>query len=118
MKLAIVGGRDYNNYENVKYHVLRYFNSERNSLFDEVISGGAGGADALAKQLAKEMNIKYTEFPADWETHGKAAGPIRNEQIMQYTDKVIAFWDGQSKGTMSAINLARKYKKDTIIIYV
>ncbi len=118
MKLAIVGGRNYNDYENVKYHVLLYFVKERNIHFDEIVSGGASGADAMGKQLAKEMNIKYTEFPSDWNKHGKAAGPIHNEQIMQYTDKVIAFWDGQSKGTMNAINLARRLKKDTIIIYV
>lgn len=119
MKLAIVGGRDYNNYDNVVYHIFRYFRSGIIDIhFDEIVSGGASGVDAIAKKLATEMNIKYTEFPAAWNKHGKAAGPIRNEQIMQYTDKVIAFWDGQSKGTMSAINLARKYKKDTIIVYV
>lgn len=121
MKLAIVGGRDFNDYDKVKYNVIRYFTdkeTDRHPHFNEIVSGGASGADAMGKRLALEWNIKYTEFPADWNKHGKAAGPIRNEQIMQYTDKVIAFWDGESKGTMSAINLARKYKKDTIIIYV
>ncbi len=122
MKLAIVGSRDYNNYDKVIYYVSEYFGLGANGVggnyIIEVVSGGANGADALGKKLAKEYNIKYTEFPADWNKHGKAAGPIRNEQIMQYTDKVIAFWDGQSKGTMSAINLARKHKKDTVIIYV
>ena len=122
MKLAIVGSRDFNDYDKVIYYVSEYFGLGADGLFGnyitEVVSGGANGADALGKRLAKEYSIKYTEFPADWNKHGKAAGPIRNEQIMQYTDKVIAFWDGQSKGTMSAINLARKHKKDTIIVYV
>jgi hypothetical protein len=122
MKLAIVGSRDFNDYDKVIYYISEYFGLGADGLggnyITEVVSGGANGADALGKKLAKEYRIEYTEFPADWNKHGKAAGPIRNEQIMQYTDKVIAFWDGKSKGTMSAINLARKYKKDTIIIYV
>jgi len=117
MKLAIVGGRDYNDYDEVKGYVFKYFRDLTYSPY-EIVSGGANGVDALAKRLAEEYKLKYTEFPADWNKHGKAAGPIRNEQIMQYTDKVIAFWNGESKGTMSAINLARKHKKDTIIIYV
>ena len=116
MKLAIIGSRDFNDYEKVAYYVIKYF--ESGWAIDEIVSGGASGADALAKRIADEYRKVYTEFPADWKTHGKAAGPIRNEQIIQYADKVLAFWDGKSKGTMSSINLARRYKKDTIIIYV
>ena len=122
MKLAIVGSRDFNDYDKVIYHVSEYFGLGADGLggnyITEVVSGGANGADALGKKLAKEYSIKYTEFPADWDTHGKAAGYIRNEQIIKNSDKVIAFWDGKSKGTMHSINLARKHRKDTVIIYV
>jgi predicted Rossmann fold nucleotide-binding protein DprA/Smf involved in DNA uptake len=122
MKLAIVGSRDFDDYEKVIYYISEHFGLGADGLggnyITEVVSGGASGADVLGKRLAKEYNIKYTEFPADWNKHGKAAGYIRNEDIVKNSDKVIAFWDGKSKGTMHTINLARKYKKDTIIIYV
>lgn len=116
MKLAIVGSRDFNNYDAVVYNVSKYF--DYGCAISEIVSGGANGADALGKKLAKDLNIKYTEFPADWNTHGKSAGYIRNAEIVKNADKIIAFWDGKSKGTMHTINLARKHKKDTIIIYV
>jgi F0F1-type ATP synthase gamma subunit len=121
MKLAVVGSRSLTDYNKVKYNIIRYFTdkeTDRHPHFDEIISGGASGADALGKRLAHELNIKYTEFAADWNAHGKSAGYIRNEQIIKHSDKVIAFWDGKSKGTMHSINLARRYKKDTIIIYI
>lgn len=54
----------------------------------------------------------------DYATHGKAATHIRNRQIVDKSDKVIAFWDGGSKGTKSVIEYARKMKKDVRVIYV
>jgi hypothetical protein len=117
MKLAIIGSRDFNDYDKVVHYVDFHFCIDSNRV-DEIVSGGAKGADALGKKFANEFKLKYTEFPADWNKHGKSAGYIRNEQIIKHSDKVIAFWDGKSKGTMHSINLARKHKKDTIIIYV
>ena len=46
--------------------------------------------------------------PADWERHGKAAGPIRNAEMADVSDALIAFWDGQSCGTKSMIELAKR----------
>ena len=93
------------------------------SLWDEkieVISGGAKGADSLARKAALIMQpegVKYTEFPALWQTHGKAAGFIRNQQIVDACDVVLAFWDGKSRGTNHTIKLAKQAKKPTFIVY-
>lgn len=48
------------------------------------------------------------EFPADWNAHGKAAGPIRNQQMAQEADVLIAFWDGKSRGTKDMIEKATR----------
>lgn len=57
----------------------------------EIVSGGAKGIDTIAREYAKLNDIPYTEFPADWNAHGKAAGPIRNKQMAQYADVLLVF---------------------------
>lgn len=86
-----------------------------------IVSGGCRGADLLAKQYALNHNFKYVEFPADWNRYGKRAGYIRNDAMHRYISehekrKVIAFWDGQSKGTALNFDLARKYGNKLHII--
>ena len=108
MKLAIVGCRTFNDYEFVKKHVLELYDIKE---ITHIISGGATGVDTLAKQLSEEYHITFIEFKADWNTHGKAAGPIRNRVIIDNATHVIAFWDYQSKGTKSSINIAIAMKK-------
>ncbi len=109
MKLAIVGGRDFTNYELLCEKI-------ENLQIDEIVSGGAKGADTLAKRYAEEHNIPYIEFPADWKKHKKAAGPIRNSEIVNYCDKLIACWDGKSKGTSDSITKANRLNKFLFVI--
>lgn len=73
-----------------------------------IISGHASGADSLGEKFAADHNLQCELFPADWEHHGKAAGPIRNAEMAEVTDALIAFWDGQSRGTKSMIDLAKR----------
>lgn len=110
MKLAVVGGRDFDNYDLVQDAVLTLGITYGVCDFI-IISGGARGADALAKKLAQCWNYPYIEFPADWEKWGKRAGYIRNHDIVEACDKLIAFWDGKSKGTKHSIDLAEKAGK-------
>lgn len=70
----------------------------------EIVSGGAAGADQLAKRYAEENELKLTEFLPDYAKFGRAAPIRRNEQIVEYADEVIALWDGSSKGTARTIN--------------
>ena len=111
MKLAIVGGRDFNDYNKVKIW------GDMFRCHFHIISGGARGADTLAKKYALERFLPYIEFLPDWDKYGKAAGFIRNSQIVDACDMVLAFWDGKSRGTQDTITKAKKAKKPTFIVY-
>lgn len=106
LKTIIAGSRNITDYQKLK-DALSYFGVQKWS-FSEVVSGGAKGVDALGEQWAKEHNVPLTIFPADWQTHGKAAGPIRNRAMAQYADRLIVLWDGASKGTLNMIHEAEK----------
>ena len=103
MKLGIVGSRTFNDYEKLKSRV---------ALFDDVeliVSGGADGADSLGEKYADENQILLEKYPAEWKKFGKSAGYIRNLTMAEVGDALIAFWDGQSKGTKHMINIAYKH---------
>ena len=116
--LAIIGSRTFNSYSLLEDKFNLYFReAEELYTVDTVVSGGAAGADALAGQLAVDYGFKYIEFKPDYAKHGKIAPLVRNEEIIKNCDCVLAFWDSISRGTQNALNWAKKYKKDTIIIY-
>lgn len=75
-----------------------------------IIHGGAQGADDLAGRWALKNKVPTIVFPAKWNLHGKAAGPIRNTQMLVEgkPDEVVAFWDQKSKGTADMIKQARR----------
>lgn len=81
-----------------------------------VISGGANGVDSWAAEFATERGITVIEMRANWKKHGKGAGLKRNSEIVLGSDDVIAFWDGQSKGTMDTIRKAHKMKRPYCVI--
>ena len=69
----------------------------------EVVSGASGNVDKIGEFWAELMELPIKRFPADWDKHGKAAGPIRNRAMAEYADALIAVWDGESKGTANMI---------------
>ena len=73
----------------------------------EVVSGTARGVDSLGETWALSRGLPIKRFPADWGRHGKAAGYVRNREMSQYADALIAIWDTKSKGTGHMIDLAR-----------
>lgn len=75
---------------------------------EEVVSGGADGADHAGEVWASANDVPVTVFEADWDEHGRAAGPIRNDEMVDYADFVVAIWDGQSPGTSNTIETARE----------
>lgn len=103
MKVIIAGSRDFRNYPLLK-EKCDYILEGGNGI--EIVSGGARGADKMGEFYAKERGYGLKVFPADWEKFGKSAGFIRNKQMAEYSDTLICFWDGQSKGTQHMINLA------------
>lgn len=86
-----------------------------------IIQGGATGVDSLAKRFADEAGTTVITMKADWNEHGKAAGPIRNSEMIQYavedgeTAGLLAIWDGYSRGTWDCI---KKAQAKGLIIYI
>lgn len=73
-----------------------------------VVSGGARGVDTFAEVAAKARGLDTLIFHADWERLGRRAGPIRNERIIAHADRLVAFWNGSSRGTLNSLVLANR----------
>jgi hypothetical protein len=102
MKTIIAGSRHFNDYQKT-VDIIRQSGFQ----ITQVVSGGARGVDTLGEQWAGEDN--YIRFPANWTKHGKAAGPIRNQQMADYADALIAIYDSRtSRGTKDMIRRAKK----------
>ena len=119
--LAVVGSRSFDDYQLMEYEIDRIF--KRKWLDDPerrmcIVSGGARGADQLAKRYVKEHNkeVHYVEHPPDWKLHGKAAGKIRNVDIVKDSKMVLAFWDGKSKGTKHTLSVAQTLGTKTKVV--
>lgn len=82
----------------------------------EIISGGAKGADELAEKYAKLNSIPILIIKPNWSL-GRHAGLLRNTQIVEACDMLVAFWDGQSKGTLDSLKKAEKSAKQIKIVY-
>jgi hypothetical protein len=78
------------------------------------------GADGLGERYADENKLPVKLFPADWDKHGKKAGPMRNLNMAQYATNALIFWDGFSRGAEDMILKAKKYLtplKTTVVLY-
>lgn len=127
MKLGIVGGRDFNNFE-----LLCKSISDNNLKPSMIISGGAKGADTLAEKFANQFKIPKQIFYADWDNlkkkpikikhnefgkpYNALAGFNRNKLIVDTADIILAFWNGKSTGTKNTIDYAKEKQKQIIII--
>lgn len=109
MKVAVIGSRSFNDYQRLKDTLSKIDVSL-------LVSGGANGADKLGEQYANENNIPTKIFLPDWEKHGKAAGFLRNTDIINEAELVVAFWDQQSNGTRDSIQKAEKQGKKVMIV--
>ena len=108
MKLAIIGSRN--------LHVGN-FEKYLPKNVTEIVSGGAKGIDTDAEAYANQKGIKVTVFKPDYRRFRGGATHIRNKEIVNYADEVLAFWDGSSRGTKSVIEYCSEVgKKVTVII--
>lgn len=110
MRIAIVGSRDYPDPD----HIIEYVDGLPAGTV--VVSGAARGVDRIAAAAARTRGLEVVEYPADWQTYGKRAGMLRNSDIVDNADWVVAFWDGQSKGTKHTIQLAQSACKLAAIV--
>ena len=131
MKIPVVGSREF-----FKDKIHEFIDSKNQNLVTEIIaetfqdgtifiSGGANGVDSWAEKIINEINLGLTHttpipkiiLKPDWDKYGKRAGAIRNQKIVDEADKIIAFWDGKSKGSKITIDMAIKANKP-LDIYV
>jgi hypothetical protein len=115
MNIAIVGGRDFNDFDLMK-KVLVDFMDGNQTILNAVVSGGAKGVDTLAENFADEIGVEKIIFKPNFEKFGRFAALMRNTEIIENSDVVFAFWDGKSKGTLDSISKAKKMNKTLHII--
>lgn len=106
-KVIVAGGRGFDDYELLS-ETLYYLLDNKKPSEVEIVSGTCRGADLLGEEWAIKTDTSIKRFPADWDKHGKSAGYIRNSEMAEYSDALVAFWDGKSKGTSHMIDLAKK----------
>ena len=104
MKTIIAGSRTIDDYDAICQIII-----DSCFVITEVVSGTARGVDRLGEQWARENNILIKRFPANWSKYGKAAGPIRNEEMVKYAEAAIIVRSDHSKGATSMANLAKQY---------
>ena len=119
--LLIVGSRTIDDYPYIKAYLNNIIRSRYHGCDITVVSGGARGVDSLAERWADENRYQKMIINADWDKYGKRAGYIRNEEMHRFISEkderlVIAFWDGESRGTAQNFALAKKYKNELIIV--
>jgi len=123
VRVIVAGGRDFNDSE-YAFKSISHALSKIDRHVLKIVEGGATGADALGRKWAEINTIPYVTFEADWSSVDKEdaivrkrkdgvlynakAGFDRNEQMAKYSTHLIAFWDGNSRGTKGMIHLAKK----------
>jgi RES domain-containing protein len=103
MRTIIAGSRDIDDMK-----LLESAIAESKMDITIVVCGEARGVDWLGKEWAISRNIPVHSFPANWSLHGKSAGFIRNTEMAENADALIAVWDGESRGTKMMIDIAKK----------
>ncbi len=104
MKTIIAGSRSITDLS-----VIRRAVGDSGFKITEIVSGCAHGVDATAEALAPELHCTIRRFPADWGKFGKRAGYLRNTEMAQHADALIAIWDGKSPGTKHMLDIAAKH---------
>lgn len=112
INVAIIGSRAFNNFEVAEKCIdnIRSQEIKQNVTIENIVSGGAKGADTIAEKYADKHVINKLIFKPDWSI-GRHAGMLRNTEIIANSDAVIAFWDATSKGTLDSIKKSIKMKK-------
>lgn len=117
LRIIVAGSRTFNDYDLLESTLSDYLKENNNVT---IISGAAKGADQLGERFARKYRYNLKCFPAQWDTYGKSAGPIRNRKMAEYASEghgiLFAFWDGNSRGTKSMIELAKKYGLEVYVV--
>lgn len=117
-KLIVAGGRDFLDYTLLSHELMHLVIGPLAPYKDHdvsIVSGMARGADALGAKFARANGVQLYEFPADWDKHGKRAGFMRNEQMGNFADGLVAFYSG-SNGTGHMIKYMHSLNKPVWVI--
>lgn len=117
--LAIVGYRGFTNEEtfnNIMQHLIQTYDVLKD--VKTIISGGAVGVDTLAKRWALRNGYEFIEICPDYKTYGNRAPLIRNKEIVQRANEVVALPSSQSKGTKHTISCAKEQHKKCYIVNI
>lgn len=104
-KVIIAGSRGFSNYKLLREQCNKYLREKKKTSNIIIVSGHARGADTLGEKYAQDEGFDLEIYPAQWKKLGKQAGYRRNEQMAEVADALIAFWDGESKGTKHMIDI-------------
>lgn len=104
MRVIVCGSRAWTNREQIAERLSELPGTST------IVHGAAKGADRIAAQEGQKLGLLIEEHPADWQTHGKRAGVIRNEEMAKLgADLCLAFWDGRSRGTSDMVDRAERH---------
>ena len=117
MKLIIAGSRYIDPVDACRVITEQFVKRCLFGVVTEIVHGGCRGVDAGAAIFASDSYPKRV-FPADWKSHGKAAGPIRNAQMAEYGDRLLLIWDGTSRRSASMKREMEKRGKPVIEVIV
>jgi len=112
MKTIIAGSRKITRYAFIEEAV-----AQSHFVITEVVSGCAEGVDLSGEEYAEHNNIPIKRFPADWKGFGYAAGKIRNHEMADYAEALIAIWNGKSPGTRHMIETAHDAGLEVFVYY-
>lgn len=112
MRILICGSRNWTDKARIRAIIQLLVQTYTNVI---IIAGECIGVDLMTKSIALEMNLTYHGYPANWNAHGKAAGPIRNRQMLEEgkPDMIVAFSDdiANSKGTKNMLSISKKHPR-------
>lgn len=113
-RVIVAGGREFKDYQLLEKTLDDFLQDRKEPT--RILCGMAHGADELGLLYAHWHNYELEKHPAKWDIHGKRAGFIRNEEMANNADALIAFWDGKSHGTKDMIKRAKKHGLDIRVI--
>ena len=114
--VVISGSREFTEFDKFATALDEVLKTYRSKSYIRLFEGGARGIDRLARTYAIMRKVRHERFHADWDKFGKRAGILRNIEMINAGDMVVAFWDGQSKGTKHAIDYAIKKRKRLVVV--
>ncbi len=107
MRVIIAGSRSIIPTEPEIRQYVRMFEAQFQVELTRLACGMAKGVDLAGYKWASRNGVPIDPYPADWQTHGKAAGHIRNKKMAQNADGLILVWDGESRGSRSMLQFAK-----------